>query len=115
MAWIKITLVKGLSGHPKTQHRTVSALGLGKVNSSVEKEANPAILGMVRSVEHLVAVENIDQKTVSRKTEVRKKKSEDRSQKTEAGKKKTEDRSQKAESGKKKTEDRSQKTEKVKK
>ena len=59
MAKIKITLVKGLSGHCKTQHLTVSALGLGKVNSTVEKEASPAILGMVRSVEHLVKVEKI--------------------------------------------------------
>jgi len=59
MARIKITLVKGLSGHCKTQHRTISALGLGKVNSSVEKETTPALLGMVRSVEHLVQVEKI--------------------------------------------------------
>ena len=59
MAKIKITLVKGLSGNTKTQHRTLKALGLGKVSSSVEKEAIPAILGMVRSVHHLLLVENI--------------------------------------------------------
>ena len=59
MAKIKITLVKGLSGNTKIQHRTLKALGLGKVNSSVEKETNPAILGMVRSVHHLLLVENI--------------------------------------------------------
>ena len=59
MAKIKITLVKGLSGNTKTQHRTMKALGLGKVNSSVEKESNPAILGMVRSIHHLLVVEHI--------------------------------------------------------
>ncbi len=59
MSKIKITLVKGLSGHSKRQHLTIQALGLGKVNSTVEKDATPAILGMVRSVEHLVAVEKI--------------------------------------------------------
>jgi len=60
MAKIKITLVKGLSGHNKTQHRTIKALGLGKVNSTVEIEANQAILGMVRTVNHLVAVEHLN-------------------------------------------------------
>lgn len=59
MAKIKITLIKGLSGHNKTQHRTIKALGLGKVNSTVEQDANPAILGMVRSVNHLVIIEDI--------------------------------------------------------
>lgn len=59
MAKIKISVSKGLSGHSKRQRETIKALGLNKVNSSVEKEATPAILGMVSKVHHLVTVENI--------------------------------------------------------
>ncbi len=59
MAKIKITRTKGLSGHTKRQIETLKALGLHKTNSTVEKEANSPILGMVRKVRHLVVVENI--------------------------------------------------------
>ncbi len=59
MAKIKITVTKGLSGHTKRQRETIKALGLGKTNSSVEKEATPAVLGMVEKVQHLIKVENI--------------------------------------------------------
>jgi len=56
---IKIKLVRSTIGRKPDQRRTVKALGLGKLNSSVEKEANPAILGMVKAIEHLVVVEEI--------------------------------------------------------
>lgn len=56
---IKITQTKGLSGHTKRQRETMKALGLRKTNSSVEKAATPAILGMVEKVRHLIIVENI--------------------------------------------------------
>ena len=56
---IRIELVKGLAGCLPKQRATVKALGLGKINSYVEKEATPSILGMVRVVEHLVKVEEI--------------------------------------------------------
>jgi len=59
MAKIKITRTKGLSGHNKRQRETIKALGLHRINSSVEKEATGAILGMVEKVHHLVSVENI--------------------------------------------------------
>jgi large subunit ribosomal protein L30 len=59
MAKIKITQTKGLSGHTKRQIETIKALGLRKVNSTVEKEATSSILGMVEKVRHLVVVENI--------------------------------------------------------
>lgn len=59
MAKIKITRTKGLSGHNQRQRETLKALGLGKTNSSVEKEETPAIAGMVEKVRHLVVVENI--------------------------------------------------------
>lgn len=59
MAKIKITQVKGVSGHTKRQIETLKALGLRKVNSTVEKEVNSALLGMVEKVKHLVVTENI--------------------------------------------------------
>ncbi|RZI49240.1 50S ribosomal protein L30 [Lactococcus kimchii] len=57
MAQIKITLVNSPIGRIPAQRKTVKALGLGKLNSSVVKEGTPAILGMVNSISHLVKVE----------------------------------------------------------
>jgi len=57
MKRIRIRLVRSLIGSKPEQRRTVRALGLRKINSCVEHEANPAILGMVRAVSHLVEVE----------------------------------------------------------
>jgi len=59
MAKIKITQIKSVIDRPERQKRTIEALGLRKINHSVEVEATPAIVGMVRKVNHLVAVENI--------------------------------------------------------
>ena len=54
MAKIKITLVRSRIGSDKRQVATLNALGLGKVNSSVEHETSPQIMGMVAKVQHLV-------------------------------------------------------------
>ena len=59
MAKIKITQTKSVIDRSERQKRTMQALGLKKMNQSVEVEANPAIIGMVRKVNHLVAVESI--------------------------------------------------------
>ena len=59
MAKIKITQIKSVIDRNERQKRTVEALGLKKINHSVEVEATPAIIGMVKKVNHLVAVENI--------------------------------------------------------
>jgi large subunit ribosomal protein L30 len=53
---IQITLVKSPIGYEKSQKATVKALGLTKMNQTVEKEDNPAIRGMIAKVSHLVAV-----------------------------------------------------------
>ena len=60
MAKIKITLTKSLIGRKQDQIATVKALGLKKLNSSVEKEATPQIKGMVNKVCHLVSVEETE-------------------------------------------------------
>jgi large subunit ribosomal protein L30 len=59
MKKIKITQVKSVIDRPERQKKTVVALGLKKLHSSVEVEATPQILGMVRAVSHLVKVEEI--------------------------------------------------------
>lgn len=59
MAKIKITQVKSKIGSNKKQKATIEALGIKKMNHSVEKEATPQILGMVNKVSHLVRVEEI--------------------------------------------------------
>ncbi|HOJ99420.1 MAG TPA: 50S ribosomal protein L30 [Termitinemataceae bacterium] len=56
---IRIRLVRSTIGALPAQRATVRCLGLRKIGSVTEKEANPAILGMVRAVSHLVAVEEI--------------------------------------------------------
>jgi len=56
---IKITLVRSLARTLPAQRRTVKALGLGRISSSVVHEANPSTLGMVRVVSHLVKVEEM--------------------------------------------------------
>jgi large subunit ribosomal protein L30 len=59
MKKIKITLVKSVIDRPETAKRTVAALGLKKMNASVEVEATPQILGMVRRAGHLLKVEEV--------------------------------------------------------
>ena len=59
MKKIKITLIKSVIDGPETAKRTVTALGLRKMNASVEVLATPQILGMVRRAGHLLKVEEL--------------------------------------------------------
>lgn len=59
MAKIKITQVKSIIDRPERQKKTVAALGLKKLNATVEVEATPQILGMVSKVNHLLKVEEV--------------------------------------------------------
>lgn len=56
MATIKIKQVRSAINRSKRQKDTIKALGLRKLNHTVEKEATPQILGMVAKVQHLVEV-----------------------------------------------------------
>lgn len=56
MSKIIIKQVRSIIGRPKRQKDTMLALGIKKMNTSVEHEATPQILGMVRKVSHLVEV-----------------------------------------------------------
>lgn len=54
---LRVTLVKSPIGYTKRQKGTVRALGLRRLNQTVEHEDTPVIRGMVNSVSHLVKVE----------------------------------------------------------
>ncbi len=56
---IKITQVRSVAGTLPKQRKTIKALGLGKINSSVIRDNNPVHQGMVRVVSHLVKVEEV--------------------------------------------------------
>jgi len=59
MAKIRITQIKSIIDRSERQKRTIEALGLRKINHTVEVEATPSIIGMVRKVNHLVAIEQV--------------------------------------------------------
>ena len=59
MKKVKLTLVKSISKRSPSQRATLVALGLGKTNSSVEKERTDAIDGMINKVKHVLKVENM--------------------------------------------------------
>ena len=59
MANLKITLVKSTIGAIPKHRKTVAALGLKKLNKSVEMPDNAATRGMVKQVTHLVKVEEV--------------------------------------------------------
>ena len=56
---LKITLVKSTIGAVQKNRKTVEALGLRKVNHTVEMPDNAAARGMIQQVRHLVKVEEI--------------------------------------------------------
>ncbi|MFC4601511.1 50S ribosomal protein L30 [Cohnella hongkongensis] len=59
MAQLQITLVRSLIGRPENQRETVKSLGLRKLHSSVVKEDNVAVRGMINTVSHLVEVKEV--------------------------------------------------------
>ena len=59
MAKIRVTQVKSKIGRPESQKRTILALGLKRINHSVEHETTPQVLGMVKKVAHLLMVEEV--------------------------------------------------------
>ncbi|GEN83473.1 50S ribosomal protein L30 [Sporosarcina luteola] len=53
---LEITLTKSVIGSKPAQRKTVEALGLRKLNQTVEHQDNVAIRGMINKVSHLVTV-----------------------------------------------------------
>jgi large subunit ribosomal protein L30 len=56
-AKLSITLVRSPIGYPERQKATLKALGLRKINQTVERTDNEAVRGMVVKVSHLVVVD----------------------------------------------------------
>lgn len=54
---IRVTLVQSPIGYPEPQKRTVRALGLRRMNQTIEHQDSPALRGMITKVVHLVRVE----------------------------------------------------------
>ncbi len=59
MAKYRITQVKSRIGSTLRQKNTLDALGLRKINQTVEHEGTPQIMGMINKVNHLVSFEEI--------------------------------------------------------
>lgn len=59
MAKVAITQKRSAINRPENQKRTIQALGLGKLNRTVEKELTPAISGMIKTVGHLIEVKEL--------------------------------------------------------
>ena len=60
MGRLKITQTKSTIDRKEPQKRTIAALGLGKIRRTVIHNDTPQIRGMVRAVQHLVTVEELD-------------------------------------------------------
>tara|TARA_Y100000741_G_scaffold63735_1_gene45495 strand:- start:1623 stop:1802 length:180 start_codon:yes stop_codon:yes gene_type:complete len=59
MAKVKITLKRSLIGQGHKSRETIKSLGLKKINSSVQRELDDSLLGMLNVVSHLVIVEEV--------------------------------------------------------
>lgn len=64
MTKLRVKWVRSSIGFPKDQKATIQALGLRKLQHTVEHDDQPAIRGMIRKVQHLVQVEEVISETV---------------------------------------------------
>jgi large subunit ribosomal protein L30 len=60
MAQLKVRQVRSAIGRKQNQRDTLRSLGLKRLNDVVVKEDRPEIRGMIATVSHLVAVEEVD-------------------------------------------------------
>ncbi len=65
MAMLRITWKKSTIGMPKPQGRVIQALGLHRLNQTVEHADTPSIRGMLHKVKHLVVVEQVQEEGAS--------------------------------------------------
>ncbi len=54
-----ITQIKSAVNRPEKHKRIIRALGLKRMHMTVEKKADPEIIGMIRKVAHMVKVEEV--------------------------------------------------------
>jgi large subunit ribosomal protein L30 len=59
---LKVTQVRSTIGCKQNQRATLRTLGLRKIRQSVVRDDTPAVRGMIATVRHLVAVEEVNSK-----------------------------------------------------
>ena len=59
MSKLRVTQVRSIIDRPERQKRTMKAIGLRKMNQTVEVENSPEMKGMIASVAHLLKVEEV--------------------------------------------------------
>ncbi|MEP7160728.1 MAG: 50S ribosomal protein L30 [Dermatophilaceae bacterium] len=60
MARLKVTQTRSTIGGKRNQRETLRTLGLHRIGDSVIRQDRPEVRGMVRTVTHLVSVEEVD-------------------------------------------------------
>jgi len=60
MPRLKVTQIRSRIGQKQNQRETLRSLGLKRINDAVVKEDRPEIRGMIRTVTHLVRVEEVE-------------------------------------------------------
>jgi large subunit ribosomal protein L30 len=60
MSTLKITQIKSVISEKQYQRDTLRTLGLKKIGQTVEREETPSVIGMIRTVAHLVTVEEVE-------------------------------------------------------
>jgi large subunit ribosomal protein L30 len=60
MQKLRITWVRSTIKCPEPQKLTIRALGLHRLNETVEQPDNPSVRGMIFKVKHLVRVEEVE-------------------------------------------------------
>jgi large subunit ribosomal protein L30 len=58
---LKIRQVKSAIGRHEKQKKTIRALGIRRMHQEIVLEVTPSILGMVKKVEHLLEIEEINE------------------------------------------------------
>ncbi|MGI8528291.1 MAG: 50S ribosomal protein L30 [Geodermatophilaceae bacterium] len=60
MTRLKVTQIRSTIGTKKNQRETLRTLGLKRMHDVVVREDRPEVRGMVKTVTHLVTVEEVD-------------------------------------------------------
>jgi large subunit ribosomal protein L30 len=60
VAKLKVTQVKSSIGGKRNQRESLRTLGLRKIRQSVVRDDSPEVRGLIHTVRHLVAVEEVD-------------------------------------------------------
>jgi large subunit ribosomal protein L30 len=60
MAELRVTQIKSKIGSKKEHRNSLRSLGLHRIGDVVVKQDRPEIRGMIKSVRHLVTVEEVD-------------------------------------------------------